>query len=167
MNKNKGMTILESVIAIGIFAVLTMASMTAFISLLNAQKKTSIAQETQQSGRESIDIISKLLRNASAVGLVSPTGNPPTSNAITFEVTGISSGTIGVCSVAGFNGALCINGTPITPYERIIISDLRFTQSGNVVKIDLSIRQRSDAARIFEEDTTRLETSIVLERLGR
>lgn len=63
----KGMTLIEVIVALGIFSVIATVAVGAFILVLNLKALTSTTKETQQKLRTAIEIISRLSRQANEV----------------------------------------------------------------------------------------------------
>jgi len=80
MNKNKlGFSLIEMIIAIGIFAVISVVSLDLFISSVRATNKVKVINEVKQNGDSMMGILDVLIRNSLKTDIFSCCGSGCTS----------------------------------------------------------------------------------------
>jgi prepilin-type N-terminal cleavage/methylation domain-containing protein len=142
LKKNQnGVSLIELVIAVGIFTVLMLAVTSIFQNVVRSQQSAVAAQNTQESMRFVFEIISKEIRQAQNKGTCNGYGNSnrifntnaPTNNEIRFQNKNNE------CVryyIDAFSKQLMINrdGTPlpVTP-DDITVSNLQFSVTDNGV----------------------------------
>ena len=155
----KGMTIVEVIVAMGIFITVVTLAVGGFVALLRLQRKSLIMRETQQNSRIALEIMAKDARQATTVTpsgstltLIMPGGTP-----ITYALNGSNQITRRV-GAAGI--AIPITSSDIT----ILATGLTFTNSGgDLLLIKLTATNNSAAGSVYDQDTTDLETSVIME----
>lgn len=75
VKNDKGITILELMVAMTIFVVVLTLSVGAFISLIRLQGQTETMTDTQQNGRVAIEQVVRLLRQAETVEIIGDDGD--------------------------------------------------------------------------------------------
>lgn len=89
---NKGFTLLEMIVAIGVFSIAILISIGAFLNLENAEKKIQADIETQNNLRFALEIMSKEIRTGTSYHCslnpgVEPIDCPSGLNSLAFKNT--------------------------------------------------------------------------------
>lgn len=174
MKQKKGVTLIEVMVAMGIFTVIAAMAIAVFVSVLNLKTMSSNMKESQQKLRITLEMVTRLARQANKI-IVSDDKktvfiyyNYPAS-ATKFEITGTSpnmSLMMADCEAATLVGRNCGLWRPQTlisnpvrldsnsRFEKEIFAD----KSGLIVKLSGLIDGTG-----LTNDTFSIETEVVLE----
>jgi len=109
MKKNKGFTLIESLIVVGVIAIIIPALFALFFSHLRAQSKVYLLQQVKQNGDNALNVIETLIKE-NTISIHS--GSPPTSgNQVCTDASSTYSSTMYFLDRSGsyFNFAVASN----------------------------------------------------------
>lgn len=113
--KKKGFTLIEMVVAMGIFALLSTIIIGAYVVVLNMKALTSTMKENQQKMRTTIELISRLSRQADRVEVRDATGIVSSSNTVVLY---FYSGTPNLSATRFVIGPIGGSSNPTTLYTQ-------------------------------------------------
>ena len=167
--KDFGFTLLEMMVATGIFTALVVASIGIIINASNAQIKAANVQGLQDNIRFALELITKEMRTGTGYRLSSLCGSGP-GEEISFLTA------LGEARTYYLNGGKlmrlagsgdCSNARPLTADE-IRVEGLRFTLRGEALgpidgqpAITITLKMSATSAKIHLESTMNLQTTVV------
>ncbi len=167
--KNRGFTLMEMVVSLGLFSVLVVAAMGVIISISNAQIKAANIQTIQDNIRFALELITKEARTGTDFQLSVVCASGP-GEELSFTTAAGSqriyyrSGTE-LKRIAGSTD--CEESQPVSS-EDVEIETLRFILSGEIPgpndgqpRITLAARLRSVSAKFQLESSMNLQTTII------
>lgn len=162
----KGITLIEAVVGMAIFVTVVTVAVGGFVALVRLQRKSLIMRETQQNGRIALEIIAKDARQATTINSITSTSTNSSLNITTPS---------GIVIISWDKTNLVImrtppggsTGQPITTSGNLKVSSLTFTRDGgNLLRINMTVQNSTGgSANVYDQDTTDLETTVILEGL--
>lgn len=162
LQTNKGFTLLELIVAIGVFSAVISASTGIFISTITAQRKAIALQNVQDNIRFAAESMAKEIRTGKTFSVNAQGGSQLNfTNAAGASVIYRLSGTAAI-EKSSDGGA---NFLPITA-DNIEVASLKFYLTGEIEgdglqpKITITVKTRSKNVKIAEQSEMNLETTI-------
>lgn len=116
MKKNKGFTLIEILVTVGVLGIIAAFGTQMFLSILRNSKKTQVLTEIKQNGDYAINVMERMIRNAEKI--IEPDDTCSSCNGHCSSCTDIKiknpdrSSTVFRCSSSPNNITLSTNGGP-------------------------------------------------------
>ncbi len=168
IKNERGITIIELMVAMTIFVIVLTLSVGAFVSLIRLQSQTEIMTDTQQNGRIALEQITRLSRQAKTVEIVGNDGDLLQTiifdENVCFQVD--ESDTINKLKKYDFIAGACVNGFTLTSSD-VSITEFNFQRLTGIppmLKITLIVESKNSliGPGPMQKDALILETSILL-----
>lgn len=161
---NKGFTLVELVIVVGLTAILTIAITAIIMSSLLTSNRIRTLVDVRQSGSYAISQIEKMIRGAQSM----PSSACTTANAITINNFDGDDTTFSLVNVGGVDKIASVSATkPSTYYltpDGMEVENFSITCTPLVkptsVKVSFTIKNISSSTRPFENASVDFQTSI-------
>ena len=164
VKKQKGFTLVELLVAIGILGVVGGIATIILFTTLRSASKSDIMREVKQNGDYAISVMERMIRNATGVESTclgsgtSLTINNPDGRTTTFSLGGTSN--IQIASVSAL-------GTGFLTNEKVAATGLNFTCSRtpgkpDVVSINFTLSQPGTPTRPEERALINFQTTVSL-----